>query len=85
MVTLPIDASGRNKVSREPEAVMICCSFVPANCPRIACVIAADGWRVKAYMNREEVVVAILGCRRPDGLDFFDSENHISLRSVTDR
>ena len=43
-------------VRSEPEAVMICCSFVPANCPNIACVIAEGGLMVKAYMNIEDVV-----------------------------
>lgn len=43
-------------VRSEPEAVMICCSFVPANCPNIACVIAEGGLMVKAYINIEDVV-----------------------------
>jgi len=43
-------------VSRDPEAVTICCSLVPANWPRIACVIAEEGWIVKEYMNMDDVV-----------------------------
>lgn len=43
-------------VSRDPEAVTICCSLVPANWPRIAWVIAVGGWIVREYINMEEVV-----------------------------
>ena len=42
-------------MSREPDPVTICCSFVPANCPRIACVIDEGGWMVREYMNMLEV------------------------------
>jgi len=38
---------------------MICCSFVPANCPRMACVVAAGGCMVSWYMNMEEVVAIV--------------------------
>lgn len=47
-------------VSFDPDAVTICCSFVPANCPNTACVIAVGGCIVKLYMNIE-LVVAMLG------------------------
>jgi hypothetical protein len=47
-------------VSFDPDAVTICCSFVPENCPNIACVIAEGGCMVKLYMNME-LVVAMLG------------------------
>lgn len=43
-------------VIRDPDAVTICCSFVPANCPSIACVIAVGGCIVREYMNIDEVV-----------------------------
>ena len=56
---LPWVASGLWIVSFDPEAVIICCSFVPANCPRTAEVIAEGGCIVKLYMNIE-LVVAIL-------------------------
>ena len=49
-------------MSRDPEAVTICCSFVPANWPKIACVMDAGGWIVREYMNMLEVAV-ILPCR----------------------
>ena len=42
----------------------ICCSFVPANCPRIAWVMAVGGCTVKLYMNMEEVVAMVLQERR---------------------
>ena len=47
-------------VSLDPEAVMICCSFVPANCPKTAEVMADGGCTVKLYMNME-LVVAMVG------------------------
>jgi hypothetical protein len=47
-------------VSFDPDAVTICCSFVPENCPNTACVIAEGGCMVKLYMNME-LVVAMLG------------------------
>lgn len=47
-------------MSRDPEAVIICCSFVPANCPRIVCVMAVGGCTVKLYINMEEVVAILL-------------------------
>ena len=57
-------------VSFDPDAVTICCSFVPANCPNTACVIAEGGCMVKLYMNMELVVAmlgdAICGLRRCD-------------------
>lgn len=56
---LPCDGSGRCRVRREPEAVIICCSFVPVNCPRIACVVAVGGCTVKLYMNIDEVVAIL--------------------------
>ena len=55
VVTFPWVGSGRWMVSREPDAVTICCSFVPANCPRIACVIDVGGCIVSEYMNMLEV------------------------------
>ena len=51
-------------VSFDPEAVMICCSFVPENWPSTADVIEEGGWIVKLYMNME-LVVAMLGNARP--------------------
>lgn len=56
VVILPCVGSGRCNVSRDPEAVTICCSFVPANWPRIACVMADGGCMVREYMNMDEVV-----------------------------
>lgn len=56
---LPWMGSGLWMVSFDPEAVMICCSFVPANCPRTAEVMADGGCIVKLYMNIE-LVAAIL-------------------------
>jgi hypothetical protein len=56
----PWEGSGRCKVRREPEAVTICCSFVPANCPRIAWVMAVGGCTVKLYINIDEVVAMVL-------------------------
>lgn len=44
----------------DPDAVTTCCSLVPANCPRMACVIAVGGWIVREYMNICEVV-AMMG------------------------
>lgn len=38
----------------------ICCSFVPANCPRIAWVMAVGGCSVKLYINIDEVVAIVL-------------------------
>ena len=66
VVILPCVGSGRKIVSREPDAVMICCSFVPANCPSMACVIAVGGCMVRAYMNIEDVA-AIMVEKRPAG------------------
>jgi hypothetical protein len=60
----PCEGSGRWRVRREPEAVIICCSFVPANCPRIAWVMAVGGWTVKLYMNIDEVVAMLSRGRR---------------------
>jgi hypothetical protein len=45
---------------RDPDAVTICCSFVPENWPNIAWVTAEGGCMVREYMNME-LVVAILG------------------------
>lgn len=56
VLILPWVGSGLWIVKREPEAVTICCSFVPANWPSIACVMAVGGWMVSEYMNMEEVV-----------------------------
>lgn len=50
-------------VSREPEAVTICCSLVPANWPSIACVTEVGGWMVKLYMNMLEVVAMTRNCQ----------------------
>lgn len=47
-------------VSRDPDAVTICCSLVPANWPSIAWVIAVGGWIVREYMNIDEVVAMML-------------------------
>lgn len=54
-------------VSRDPEAVTICCSFVPANWPKIACVIADGGCIVSEYMNIDDVVaiLSVLADQRP--------------------
>lgn len=60
VVILPSIGSGRLRVRREPDAVRICCSFVPANCPRMACVVAEGGCTVRAYMNIEEVMLAMV-------------------------
>jgi hypothetical protein len=46
-------------VSFDPDAVTICCSLVPANWPRIACVTAVGGWIVREYMNMFEVVAMV--------------------------
>ena len=43
----------------------ICCSFVPANCPRIACVTDVGCWTVKEYINME-LVVAMLANEGPE-------------------
>lgn len=66
VVILPWVGSGLWIVRREPEAVTICCSFVPANCPRIACVTEVGGWMVSEYMNMDEVV-AISAYLQPEG------------------
>ena len=58
-VTLACVGSGRRIVSLGPAAVTICCSFVPANCPRMACVTEVGGWTVREYINME-LVVAML-------------------------
>lgn len=47
VMTFPRLGLGRRSVRRDPEAVMICCSFVPENCPRIAWVMAVGGWIVR--------------------------------------
>ena len=64
-MTLPWDGSGRDKVRRDPEAVKICCSLVPLNCPAMACVMVVGGWMVKEYRNMFEVA-AILKEFAPD-------------------
>lgn len=46
-------------VSREPEAVTICCSLVPANCPSMACVMDEGGWIVREYMNMLDVAAML--------------------------
>lgn len=46
-------------VSFDPEAVTICCSLVPENCPRTAEVIDDGGCIVKLYMNIELVVAMV--------------------------
>lgn len=58
--TLPCAGSVRCRVSFEPAAVTICCSLVPENCPRMACVMAVGGWMVSEYMNMDEVVAMVL-------------------------
>lgn len=47
-------------VMREPWAVTICCSLVPANWPRIACVMADGGCIVRLYINMLEVVAMMV-------------------------
>lgn len=47
VMTFPRLGLGRRSVRREPEAVMICCSLVPENCPSTACVTADGGWIVR--------------------------------------
>lgn len=80
---LPCDGSGRCKVRRDPDAVMICCSFVPANCPRIACVVAVGGWIVKLYMNMEEVVAIVLVVRRKSAqLSHLTEEVRVQLQCI---
>jgi hypothetical protein len=59
---LPWLASGLWMVSFEPEAVTICCSFVPENCPNTADVIEEGCCIVRLYTNIE-LVVAILSAR----------------------
>lgn len=58
-MTLPCEGSGRDKVRRDPEAVKICCSLVPLNCPTIACVMVVGGWMVKEYRNIFEVAAIL--------------------------
>lgn len=48
-------------VSREPEAVTICCSLVPANCPSMAWVIEDGAWIVREYMNMLDVAAMLSG------------------------
>lgn len=43
VLTFPCLGSGWRRVRRDPEAVMICCSFVPENCPSSACVMFVGG------------------------------------------
>lgn len=52
-------------VSREPEAVTICCSLVPANCPSIVCVMEEGGWIVREYMNMLDVAAILLASVSP--------------------
>lgn len=47
VMTFPRLGSGRRRVRRDPEAVMICCSLVPENWPRMACVTDEGGWIVR--------------------------------------
>lgn len=47
VMTLPWEGSGRSKVSLDPEAVATCCSLVPENWPRMACVTVVGGWTVR--------------------------------------
>lgn len=61
---LPWRGSSWRSERRDPEAVMICCSLVPANWPSSACVIAVGGWIVNEYMNMFEVVAMAEGGRR---------------------
>ena len=55
-------------VSREPEAVTICCSLVPANCPSIVCVMEEGGWIVREYMNMLDVAAIVADFSQPAGL-----------------
>ena len=54
-------------VSRDPEAVTICCSLVPANCPSIVCVMEEGGWIVREYMNMLDVAAIFAGFSQPVG------------------
>jgi hypothetical protein len=56
---LPWRGSGWRRVSREPEAVMICCSLVPENWPSRACVTLVGGWMVREYKNMFDVVAIL--------------------------
>lgn len=56
-------------VSREPEAVTICCSLVPANCPSMAWVIEDGGWMVREYMNMLDVAAMSLGVFSPQAFN----------------
>ena len=64
VLTLPCLGSGWRRVRREPEAVMICCSLVPENCPSSACEMAVGGWMVSEYRNMFDVVAMIVAMRR---------------------
>lgn len=67
VLILPCVGSGLCMVIREPDAVTICCSFVAANCPSIACVMEVGGCIVREYMNIEDVV-AIAGTSSPEAV-----------------
>lgn len=57
----PSCGSGLWMLRFEPEAVTICCSLVPENCPKIVEVIEEGGCIVNEYMNIEEVVAMMKG------------------------
>ena len=64
--TRPTEESGLWIVSFDPDAVTICCSLVPANCPRIVLVIAEGDCIVKLYMNRFDVVAIAVEAGKVD-------------------
>lgn len=64
--TFPCLGSGWRRVRRGPEAVIICCSFVPENCPSSACETLVGGWIVNEYRNIFEVVaMTATGAQKP--------------------
>ena len=86
--TRPTVGSGLWIVSFEPDAVTICCSFVPANCPKIVLVIAEGGCIVKLYKNRFEVVAMIAEGKRSLIRSFYrfpKRQHQHRVTSVTER
>lgn len=71
-------------VSREPEAVTICCSLVPENCPSIVCVIEEGGWIVREYMNMLDVAAILSASLQPEGYEF-DCKAAASLKYLRTR
>lgn len=70
VMTLPCVGSGRRRERREPQAVMICCSLVPENWPRMAWVMVDGGWIVREYRNMLDVVAILtsgsqMACAEP--------------------